>query len=78
MERRVDAYTRSGLFLYGKKTPQQQQYDHVYLKKRNHSKANIIMMPLKAPSDLWCFRENSVVIMDDIAPSGDAMHHGII
>lgn len=63
--------------MYGRKKTQQ-QYDHVYLKKRNGSKANIIIMPLNAPSDRWCFRENSVVIMDDIAPSGDAMHHGII
>lgn len=55
----------------------QQEYDHVYLKKRS-SKANIIIMPLNAPCDRWCFRENSVVIMDDIAPSGDAVHHGII
>lgn len=40
--------------------------------------ANIIIMPFKALSDHLCFMERSIVIMDDIAPSGDEMHHGII
>lgn len=78
MERRVDAYTRAGLFLYMGEKKNQHQYDHVYLKERNGSKANIIIMPLNAPSDRWCCRQNSVVIVEDIAPSGDALHHGII
>lgn len=43
--------------------------------------ANIIIMPFKALSDRWCFMERSIVIMEDIAPAGDArhaVHHVII
>lgn len=40
--------------------------------------ANIIIMPFNALSDHLCSTERSIVIMEDIAPRGDAVHHGII
>ena len=40
--------------------------------------ANIIIMPFRALSDHLCFMERNIVIVDDIAPSGDEMNHGII
>lgn len=39
--------------------------------------ANIIIMLFKALCDHLCFMEKSVVIMEDIAPNGVEMHHGI-
>lgn len=38
--------------------------------------ANVIIMPFNALSDHLCIMEKSIVIMDDIAPSGDAVYHG--
>lgn len=76
MERCVDTWL--GLLLYIEKKKKKNNNSVVYLKRRDHYMANVIIMPLGALGDRWCIRENCVVIMDDIAPSGEAVHHGTV